>query len=627
MNSDRLFPNDLRNLQSFISVKDYGAKGDGRSDDTNGIQKAIDFAYASGGKTVIIPYTKNGYNLYRPIRIKKGVKLISNLAKINRKFSRTVSGWAIFLEGDNTIVGLDYDGGSDVIPVDLESNEFIYYADFSTDGAAGPVWIQNCKLSNSCGSYVLGNSDNIFITNNVFGEYLDHALYFGGRNTGAGVISENITINGNVFNALNSTREAIKARNGVKNYVLNDNILNLDKGAFCTFDIGDSSLPAIDNQNVTVTGNTGYCPRFVAVGGRDNTAILNNLSVTSNNVICTNEVLFLGNTPGTTDQKGCSIKNATIDGNTFRTSRQFAIINGDITNMIDMISITNNSIVYGDATEILFQLFGNINFLRFEGNTVKCNRSTFSTGSYFKPTVLYSYMNFFPTIKGTLRIHNNTFIGEIQSIIADNTNTSSNNQSSIVWNLDLDGNTMISNNNKIPVNITGSLVSNITTTCTIRNTTYIGGGTVGKNQFKLTNLIDNQNPTAFSVGLSSQQTLPNSFTKINFGNKEFDNRNEFDPVNSRFTVTQSGVYQATVSVECSAVTDGGQATLSIYKNGTEYRRLAMEYFNTTANQTVTGSALLNLVAGDYIEAYILTPQGSVTLINNAPRTYFQVLKI
>lgn len=609
-----------------LDIREFGAIGNGVADDTDAIQNAINVAYLSE-RSVVIPYTEKGYNIHKPLRVKKGVKLISNLGKINRKFARAISGWAIFLEGDNVIDGIDYDGGSDTIQVDLPGNEFIYYVDFATDGASGPIWIQNCKFSKTCGSYIVGNSDNVFITNNTFGEYLDHAIYFGGRNTGAGVVAENILVSGNIFNAPVSTREAIKARNGIKNYSIISNILNLTNGAFCTLDMGDSSIISTDNQNVIVSDNVGYCPRFVNIAGRDDTALLNSLNITGNNVTCSNEVLFFGNIPSTSQQKGCSIKNGNISGNIFKTARQFSIINGDLINMIDVLNISNNHIVFGDATDVLFGLYGNINLLKFEGNTVKCNRTVFSTSSYFKVTGLYDTPEFFPTIKGTLRIHDNTFIGEVQSIIADNTSNSTNAKSAVVWNLDLSGNTMISNGNKIPINVTGSYVNTITTSCIVRNTSTIGSGTTSKNRFKNTNLIDDQNKTAFSIGLPEQQTLSTNSTKINFTIKEFDNRDEYDGANAKFVVTQDGTYQAVVSVECNGHADGGQASLLLYKNGSEIRRIAMQYFNTDANQTVNGTAIVNLVAGDNVEVYIYTSTTSIKLINNASRSYFQMFKI
>ena len=54
-------------MASFgINVFDFGAKGDGVTDDTAAIQKAIDFAAKRGGGKILFPYTKGGYRVASP---------------------------------------------------------------------------------------------------------------------------------------------------------------------------------------------------------------------------------------------------------------------------------------------------------------------------------------------------------------------------------------------------------------------------------------------------------------------------------------------------------------------------------------------------------------------------------
>lgn len=54
-------------MSSFgINVLDFGAKGDGITDDTAAIQKAIDFAAERGGGKILFPYTKGGYRIASP---------------------------------------------------------------------------------------------------------------------------------------------------------------------------------------------------------------------------------------------------------------------------------------------------------------------------------------------------------------------------------------------------------------------------------------------------------------------------------------------------------------------------------------------------------------------------------
>lgn len=51
-----------------VNVLDFGAKGDGVTDDTAAIQAAIDAVAAAGGGKIIIPYSPKGYRIARPAK-------------------------------------------------------------------------------------------------------------------------------------------------------------------------------------------------------------------------------------------------------------------------------------------------------------------------------------------------------------------------------------------------------------------------------------------------------------------------------------------------------------------------------------------------------------------------------
>lgn len=70
-----------------VNVLDFGAKGDGATNDKAAIQAAIDYVSGVGGGTVYFPYTSGGYRLQASLLVKSNVRLVGE--SINTRIFNT----------------------------------------------------------------------------------------------------------------------------------------------------------------------------------------------------------------------------------------------------------------------------------------------------------------------------------------------------------------------------------------------------------------------------------------------------------------------------------------------------------------------------------------------------------
>lgn len=135
---------------------------------------------------------------------------------------------------------------------------------------------------------------------------------------------------------------------------------------------------------------------------------------------------------------------------------------------------------------------------------------------------------------------------------------------------------------------------------------------------------------AFSAYLGSNQTVSNAtFTKLQANTKEFDTNSNYDAsTNYRFTPTVAGYYQVNGGVQFGGYTNYTEMLISIYKNGSEFKRGGYIGISTgsTYGQHVNVSALIYMNGStDYIElyGYINGSIGTPTASSTPPLTYFQ----
>lgn len=96
-----------------------------------------------------------------------------------------------------------------------------------------------------------------------------------------------------------------------------------------------------------------------------------------------------------------------------------------------------------------------------------------------------------------------------------------------------------------------------------------------------------------------------TFVKVQYNTEDYDTDAAYDPTtNYRFTAPQDGVYFFKAGI--GFTTGGVTILMRLYKNGSYAQELA----NSVNVQGATGCAQLKLLAGDYVEVYVL--QSGVT---------------
>tara|TARA_A100000171_G_scaffold53092_1_gene76742 strand:- start:17877 stop:18731 length:855 start_codon:yes stop_codon:yes gene_type:complete len=134
--------------------------------------------------------------------------------------------------------------------------------------------------------------------------------------------------------------------------------------------------------------------------------------------------------------------------------------------------------------------------------------------------------------------------------------------------------------------------SNNLKTVTAQAIADLGGGGVGQ--------------SAFSASMSVGQSVATStWTKLQFAVEDFDTNSDYDnATNYRFTPTVAGKYQINANIGFPNPGDGNVVSVSIYKNGTLYKKLVSHAANATDSCRANISMLVDANGStDYFECY------------------------
>ena len=179
-----------------------------------------------------------------------------------------------------------------------------------------------------------------------------------------------------------------------------------------------------------------------------------------------------------------------------------------------------------------------------------------------------------------------------------------------------------------PLNVNNATASTSTTTGAIISTGGIGiKGDVHANGFYNYNgSIIGWGPMASAYLNTTQAAIASGTpTKVQFQTKEFDTATIYDAVSTfRATPVQLGYYQVNASVQATA-NASGIVGVSIYKNGSAYKRGA-QLTNNAAGVVPTASALVQITTStDYIEVFFTQTTGAaMTLAASQTGTFVQI---
>lgn len=115
---------------------------------------------------------------------------------------------------------------------------------------------------------------------------------------------------------------------------------------------------------------------------------------------------------------------------------------------------------------------------------------------------------------------------------------------------------------------------------------------------------------AFCAYPSAATSVGTGYTKVTFGNEEFDTDDVYDASLSRLVSPIAGIWRLSAAITFATNYSGAntQFRAVVYKNGTLYKMLVNEYngASVTSNDNVfIGTCLAQAAASDYFEIYAL----------------------
>ena len=311
----------------YISIADYGAVGDGKTDDTAAIQAAFNYAEANGLGVYIPPGTYNYSNNLTATGIKvMGAGNTSILAATNQADEN------LALEGNG--------GSLSDMELTAPSGSRLQTAASAKIGIYGATnfSVDNVTITGagSAGMIVMGASNGQIYDNTVTGTNADGIQMVAGSN--------NLTVyNNTVYKTGDDGISAVSYQSAgpaVSNITIENNNISGNVGGRGITDLGSNNINILNN---TVTGGTaGYAGIYIASEDQYETWGVSNVLVQGNTLNATGGATSGHGAIEVYDSTGLAISGLTINGNSINNSEKAGItfLNSGTTNAL----IENNTI-------------------------------------------------------------------------------------------------------------------------------------------------------------------------------------------------------------------------------------------------------------------------------------------
>ena len=342
-------------MRESVSVKDFGAVGDGVTDDTAAIELAS--SSSAAGTTIIVPVGMNCLVASAVDLNVAGQRLIAYGAKFTKRASFTGTSVIRIGAADVTVEGLEIDGTDKVV------DGIITAADVCAGFTARANKIYNCAYGISA-----NNNNRVLLENNnlsVLANYgirvhniADTAVYDDIRVIGNRIdLTDQTTSSTQVGMLIRGTATYLTTNVMVANnrtYLVSDPLASghlgcevrfADGGSFQgNYCIGGAMLVSIAaSKNFVVDGNVAIGQTFYAIELASISAVTNTNNVVSNNTIRGNGILnYAIGLQGSV--AGCL--NAVITGNNISGIVLYGVFANDVW---DDITISGNTISFTDA--------------------------------------------------------------------------------------------------------------------------------------------------------------------------------------------------------------------------------------------------------------------------------------